>query len=91
MKISKSEKIRQLLKSGMSPAAVAKKLKIPPGYVHTVKWQAKKRAERKGYKPRVVVSTSARPTLSPRLVDDLINLAESLRNVLNSIKENSHG
>ena len=37
-----TDKIRRLLAKGASTAEIAKKLKIKPAYVHTVKWLDKK-------------------------------------------------
>ena len=39
-KISKSEKIRNLLAHGMSVAQIAKKLDVSPNYVYAVRWNA---------------------------------------------------
>ena len=39
-KISKSEKIRNLLAHGMSVAQIAKKLDVSPNYVYAIRWNA---------------------------------------------------
>jgi len=39
-KISKSEKIRNLLAQGMSVAQIAKKLDVSPNYVYAIRWNA---------------------------------------------------
>ena len=37
-KMSMSAKIRGLLDKGLEPKKIAKRLKIAPAYVHTIKW-----------------------------------------------------
>jgi len=37
--MTNSEKIRSLLKKGLKPTAIAKRLKIKPGYVYQIRWK----------------------------------------------------
>jgi hypothetical protein len=44
--LSKSEKIRNLLAQGLEAKEIAKRVGVPNAYVHTVRWNAKKSAEK---------------------------------------------
>ena len=45
-----SDKVRRMLAQGLDAPEIAKKLKIKPAYVHTVKWLDKKKAQPKKIK-----------------------------------------
>lgn len=52
-----TDKVRRLLAKGVSTAEIAKKLKIRPAYVHTVKWLDKKKKKtqpERSHDPKVV-------------------------------------
>jgi hypothetical protein len=40
---NKSEQIRKLIAKGEKPNAIAKKLKVKPGYVYQIRWQDSKK------------------------------------------------
>ena len=53
----KSDRIRRLLARGLSAAEIAKRLKVKASYVHTVKWQDKRRQKaqpERSHDPKVV-------------------------------------
>lgn len=84
MKVSKSEKIRNLLKQGMTVNEVAKKLKISPAYVYSVRWQAKQKAAKKSGKKAKTngnghAAAPVQAELIPMTLDEKINkLSEQL-------------
>jgi hypothetical protein len=52
-----TDKVRRMLAKGVSTAEIAKKLKIRPAYVHTVKWLDKKKKKtqpERSHDPKVV-------------------------------------
>jgi hypothetical protein len=55
MALSISEKIRNLLNKGLEPKAIAKRLNVKVGYVHTVKWQVKNKNRKVGKAPVAAV------------------------------------
>ena len=53
----KSDRIRRLLARGLSAAEIAKRLKVKAAYVHTIKWQDKRRQKaqpERSHNPKVV-------------------------------------
>lgn len=92
MKISKSEQIRRLLAKGTEVAAIAKRLKVEPNYVHQVKWHEKQRklkatgktAAKRGRPAKAETNGHATPVVhvpngTAQLVDATFDFVDSQR------------